>query len=57
MRATLKRTVAKGAQRLVLPGRSGRGALAAGAYEATVSATDSAGNRSRTVVVRFTVAR
>ena len=57
VRGTLKRTVAKGAQRLVLPGRTGRGALAAGVYEATVTATDSAGNRSRTVVVRFTVLR
>ena len=57
VRLTLKQTVAKGAERLVLPGRSGRRALAAGDYEAKVTATDTAGNRSRTVVVRFTVVR
>ena len=57
VRGTLKRKVAKGPQRVAFSGRFGHKALAPGSYDATVRATDAAGNRSRAVLLRFTILR
>jgi Tol biopolymer transport system component len=52
---TLQRQIAAGPGRVALRGRIGRRALRLGKYRLRVSATDAAGNRSRTVTRRFTV--
>ena len=57
LRGTLKRKVAQGPQRVAFSGRFGRKALAPGGYDATVTATDAAGNRSRAVLLHFTILR
>ncbi len=57
VRGTLKRNVAKGPQRVAFSGRFGGKALAPGAYDVRVRATDAAGNRSRAVTLHFTILR
>ena len=57
VRGTLKRKVAKGRQRVDFSGRFGRKPLAPGSYDASVTATDAAGNRSRAVLLHFTILR
>jgi hypothetical protein len=53
--ATLTRTGTAGANRFGFTGRIGRGALKAGGYRATTTATDAAGNKSRVARAKFTI--
>jgi hypothetical protein len=52
---TLKRACRLGANRIAFSGRTGRRALRAGRYVATVTATDASGKRSAARTLRFTV--
>ena len=54
---TLTRTARAGGNRVRFSGRIGRRKLRPGSYRARVTATDPAGNRSRTATVRFRIAR
>jgi hypothetical protein len=54
---TLKRTAAKGANRISFSGRIGRRALRRGPYRALIRAVDAARNRSSRRTARFRVAR
>lgn len=51
------RGVKAGSGKVALSGRLGRKAMAAGTYRATLVATDAAGNRSKPVVVKFTIVK
>jgi ribosomal protein L21E len=53
----LRRSTARGANRVAFSGRVGRVALRPGTHRAALVATDAAGNRSKTVYVRFRVVR
>jgi subtilisin-like proprotein convertase family protein len=55
VRTTLTRQGSAGANTLRFSGRVGRRKLRPGAYRAQFTATDAAGNRSRTATVRFTI--
>jgi hypothetical protein len=46
-----------GVNQVAFSGRVGRLTLKPGSYQASLSARDAAGNRSKAVVVRFTVVR
>jgi hypothetical protein len=54
---TLTRRIKAGVGKVALSGRLGRKAMAAGSYRATLVATDAAGNRSKPVVVKFTIVK
>ncbi len=53
----LRRTLGPGTQRVQLPSKVGRRALAVGRYRVVVQATDAAGNRSATVRLPWRVTR
>ena len=46
-----------GAKRLAFSGRIGKRALKRGRYRMAITATDAAGNRSKTRVLKFTIVR
>ena len=52
---TLTRALKAGPATIAFSGRFGRKALAPGTYTATLRAADAAGNRSKVVVLTFTV--
>jgi hypothetical protein len=54
---TLRRAARQGANSTPFSGRLGRKALRRGRYEATIGATDAAGNKSRSRSVRFAIVR
>ena len=54
-RATLKRAAHKGANRIAFSGRVGGKRLKPGRYVATITATDTAGHRSKPRRLRFSV--
>jgi hypothetical protein len=54
---TLTRRIKAGAGKVALTGRIGRKPMAAGKYRATLVATDAAGNRSKRVIVKFTIVK
>lgn len=54
---TLSRRLGSGPAAIAFSGRLGRRALRPGGYELRLVAADAAGNRSRAVVVRFTIVR
>jgi hypothetical protein len=55
--AIVRRDLAAGGRRVGFSGRIGRRALRAGGHRAVISATDAAGNRSRSRKPRFTIVR
>jgi hypothetical protein len=56
-RGTLTRVSLQGANKVAFTGRIGRKALRRGSYQASLTATDAAGNSSKPRVVRFTVVK
>jgi hypothetical protein len=54
---TLTRRITAGAGRIALSGRLGRRRMAAGRYRLTLTARDAAGNRSRPMILTFTIVK
>jgi hypothetical protein len=52
-----RRLKSAGAKRLAFSGRVGKRALKPGRYRMAITATDAAGNRSRTRVLKLTIVR
>ena len=53
----LKQNSRAGTVKVIVKGKIGKKKLAVGTYRLTVKATDAAGNKSKRVTARFTVAR